>query len=126
MAKMAEMGEYWGNGQGVPKQKGEESCNVVVLFRAWLQRSGSSLGEVVGRVEVEDESRRGRCRRRGRVMAKTALSGRPRQAMCALGAGPRGFFFQQKSAQYSASGIGWAQTTFQTLSPDAQLACELP
>ena len=54
MAEMAKMGEYWGNGQGVPKQRGEESCNVVVLFRAWLQRSGSSLGEVVGRVEVEE------------------------------------------------------------------------
>lgn len=64
----------------------------LVLFRAWLQRSGSSLGEVVGRVEVEDESRRGRCRRRGRVMAKTALTGQPRQTMCGLGAGPRGFF----------------------------------
>lgn len=35
----------------------------------------------------------------------------------ALGHG--GFFFQQKSAQYSVSGIGWTRTTFQTLSPDA-------
>ena len=91
----------------------------LVLFKAWLQRSGSSLGEVVGRVEVEVERRRGRCRRSGRVMARTALTGQPRQTMCGLGAGPRGFFFQQKSAQYSASGIGWTQTTFQTLSPDA-------
>jgi hypothetical protein len=91
----------------------------LVLFRAWLQRSGSSLGEVVGRVEVEVERRRGRCRRSGRVMARTALTGQPRQTMCGLGAGPRGFFFQQKSAQYSASGIGWTQTTFHTLSPDA-------
>lgn len=91
----------------------------LVLFKAWLQRSGNSLGEVVGRVEVEVERRRGRCRRSGRVMARTALTGQPRQAMCGLGAGPRGFFFQQKSAQYSASGIGWTRTTFQTLSPDA-------
>ena len=91
----------------------------LVLFKAWLQRSGSSLGEVVGRVEVEVERRRGRCRRSGRVMARTALTGQPRQTMCGLGAGPRGFFFQQKSAQYSASGIGWTQTTFHTLSPDA-------
>ena len=91
----------------------------LVLFKAWLQRSGSSLGEVVGRVEVEVERRRGRCRRSGRVMARTALTGQPRQTMCGLGAGPRGFFFQQKSAQYSASGIGWTRTTFHTLSPDA-------
>lgn len=47
----------------------------LVLFKAWLQRSGSSLGEVVGRVEVEVESWRGRCRRSGRVMARTALTG---------------------------------------------------
>ena len=87
----------------------------LVLFKAWLQRSGSSLG----RVEVEVERRRGRCRRSGRVMARTALTGQPRQTMCGLGAGPRGFFFQQKSPQYSASGIGWTRTTFHTLSPDA-------
>ena len=62
----------------------------LVLFRAWLQRGGSSLGEAVGRVEVEVE------RRSGRVMVKTALTGQPRQAMCGLGAGPRGVFFQQK------------------------------
>ena len=28
---------------------------MLVLFRAWLQRSGSSLGEVVGRVVVEEK-----------------------------------------------------------------------
>ena len=33
MAKMAKMGEYWGNGQGVPKQRGEESCNVVDIIQ---------------------------------------------------------------------------------------------
>ena len=33
MAEMAKMGEYWGNGQGVPKQRGEESCNVVGIIQ---------------------------------------------------------------------------------------------
>ena len=95
----------------------------LVLFRAWLQRSGSSLGEVVGRVEVEDESLAREVQagdgQNGANWAAKADDVRTRRWAT-------GFFFQHKSAQYSASGIGWTQTTFQTLSPDAQLACEPP
>ena len=98
MAKMAKMG----GGAGCTKAKrGKEFVTtLLVLFRAWLQRNGSSLGEVVGRVEVEVGSWRGRCRRSERVTVKTALTGQPRQAMCGLGAGPRGFFSNKKTAQY--------------------------